>query len=184
MAPRGATVTLLTDRRTPGVLDLARALAARMRGGTERKVALLVDPALAREGAVLPRDPGEVAVPATVPAMLARLIASTDTVLAFRGPVRPQLLAAIDRSALVIVVTGDGVTSLRAAQRALTLLAQVGFPRDRVDVVVVVGSDTAVSPDLDMLREVLARDVAFVMSRTAPSGAQLLDAVVRRARGA
>ena len=183
MAPRGATVTLMADRRTPGVLDLARALTARFRGGTERKVALLVDPALAREAVTLPRDPGEVAVPFTVPALLARLRATTDTVLAFRGPVRDHLLAAVDRSALVIVVTSEGVASVRAAQRALSLLTQVGFPRDRVEVALMVPGDGA-PPDLDMLRGALARDVSHVLPRNAPDGSTFVDAVVRRARGA
>ncbi len=183
MAPRGATVTLMADRRTPGVLDLARALTARLRGGSERRVALLVDPALAREAVSLSRDPGEVAVPATVPALLARLRASTDTVLAFRGPVREPLLAAIDRSALVIVVTADGVASLRAAQRALSLFAQVGFPRERVEVALM-APEATLPPDLDMLRGVLARDVTYVLSRATPDDPVFLDAVVRRARGA
>lgn len=180
---RGATVTLLADRRTPGALTVARALAARLRAdGEGRPCALFVDPALAgaRGG---PRDPGEVTVPLTVPALIGRLPAHGDVVFAFQGPVRQQVIAALDRSGLVVLLTDVAVASLRSAQRTLRVLTEVGYPVDTVEVGVV---GTATDAQLADARAALRRGVVHVLSTSpvAPDHGAAYDVLVARARRA
>ncbi len=144
--------------------------------------ALFVDPAFA--GArVGPRDPGEVTVPATVPALLGRLPAQGGILFAFQGPVRQQVIAALDRSALVLLLTDVAVASLRSAQRTLRVLTEVGYPVDTVEVAVV---GAATDTQLADARAALRRGVIHVLPTglmAADDGAGY-DVLVARARRA
>ena len=182
----GATVTLLADRRTEGALQVARTLTARLRltaGG--RPVVLVADPALRTRADRLPRDPGEVLAPASVPALLGRIPSNGDAVLAFVGPVRQQVIAALDRSSLVVLLTSASVPSLRAAQRTLRLLSDVGYLVGKVEVAIVVDAGTA-AVDAGAVRDALRRDVGFVLARSMSHDpdAAAYDALIRRIRGA
>jgi hypothetical protein len=185
---RGATVTLLADRRTDGALEVARALSARLRAAVpDHPVVLIADPAFrtraGKKAGV--RDPGEVVGPASVPALLGRLPARGYALVAFLGPVRQQVVAALDRSALVVLLTDVAVASLRAAQRTLRLLTEVGYPVDKVAVVVVTARSQA-TIDHNALRTALRRDVVQVLPRVITSAADeaAYDALVDRIRSA
>lgn len=184
---RGATVTLLADRRTEGALEVARSLSARLRAAEPgSNVVLIADPAFRpRTRGAGSRDPGEIVGPASVPALLGRLPAQGYVLLAFLGPVRQQVVAALDRSALVVLLTDVAVASLRAAQRTLRLLTEVGYPVDKV-VVVVVTANPQASIDHNALRSALRRDVEQVLPRLIASDedAAAYDALVGRIRSA
>lgn len=166
---------------------MARTLSARLRAAEPGcTVVLIADPAFrprARGGAT--RDPGEIVGPATVPALLGRLPRQGYVLLAFLGPVRQQVVAALDRSALVVLFTDVAVASLRAAQRTLRLLVEVGYPVDKVAVVVVTANPQA-PIDHSALRSALRRDVEQVLPRLIVSDedAAAYDALVARIRGA
>ena len=182
---RGGTVTLLANRRTEGALDVARVLASRLRATVDgRQVVLITDPAFRTRNHRGARDPGEVVGPASVPALLGRLPAQGYAIIAFLGPLRQQVVAALDRSGLVVVLTDVEVQSLRAAQRTLNLLTEVGYPVDKVAVAVVTPIPQAI--DQAAIRAALRRDVAHVLPRTIDGAedAAAYDALVSRIRGA
>lgn len=181
---RGALLTLLADRRTGGVADVARNVVREMRGeGAGRPVALYLDAAVAREETRIAPDPSEQVL--ARPADLAALLSGpADVVLAVRGPVRQDLLALLDRSRLIVVITDAAVVSLRAAQRTLRLLTDVGYPVDRVEVAMV-HQDPAVPVEHgDALRTALRRPHVLVLPRVPAAGDAAYRTLVRRLRGA
>jgi hypothetical protein len=183
----GLTVTLLADRRTEGALDVARALAARLReaDGALLPVVLIADPAFPAKARNKGRDPGEIVGPASVPALLGRLPLEGHAVLSYVGPLRQQVVAALDRSNLVVLLTDMAVASLRAARRTLRLLTDVGYPVDKVAVAVVPAS-AAELVDRVALRAALSRDVAHVLPRggSGPDAVAAYDALIARIRRA
>ncbi len=85
----------------------------------------------------------------------------------------------------MVLLTDVAVASLRAAQRTLRLLTEVGYPVDKVVVVVVTASPPA-SIDHTALRSALRRDVERVLPRLILSDddAAAYDALVARIRDA
>ncbi len=136
-------ITLVTDRRTPLLADVALRLAEAF------AMAIAPDASPRRIGLVLPRtlrarlatDVDLVALPeraaaAEVAAALRAVSAQhLVTVVAWGGMPTEQALAICDASDRVLVMSHASVPSLRGAQRLLKLCASLGYGMEKVAVV-------------------------------------------------
>jgi hypothetical protein len=131
-------ITLYTDRRSNDISDIV--------GGLARALARLeAEPTVVVVGAAAPREwrddeGGRVAfldaiLPADVGPYLLDLAARyAMTVVALEGAPNEQMLAVLDASARVLLVSDPSVASLRATQRALKLCASLGYGSEKVAV--------------------------------------------------
>lgn len=139
-------ITVYADRRVHDVTGVAEALAASVAERIRPKnVSLYIDRVANGQRSRRKRSPLSRALPANpVPALAAAAEGTDVTILGVWGPVTEQVIAAFDMSRVVLLLTDDAVTSLRAAQRTLKLCAGLGFGADRIVVVTLVddGSDS------------------------------------------
>lgn len=144
-------ITLYADRHFPDIADiagqLARALASR---DTALSVALLASPGPV---AVAPDESGRVAIvdvggSSDVGAFLRELAPRyAITVVALGGAPNERVLAALDASHRVLLVSDPSVASLRATQRTLKLCASLGYGSDKVAILLHgFADDTALAP--------------------------------------
>lgn len=144
-------ITLYADRRFPEIADigghLACALASR---DTALRVALL---ASARPVDMAPDDSGRVTVfdvdPSSDVGVHLRNLTPhfAVTVVALGGAPNEQVLAALDASHRVLLVSDPSVASLRATQRTLKLCASLGYGREKVAIVLHgFADDSALAP--------------------------------------
>lgn len=138
-------ITVYADRRVHDVTAVAESLAEAIAETIEpSKVVLYIDRVTNGERTRRKRAPLRRALPANpVPALSAAAEGSDVTVLGVWGPVTEHVITAFDLSRVVLLLTDDAVTSLRAAQRTLKLCAGLGFGADRILVVRLVDPDSA-----------------------------------------
>lgn len=151
-------ITVYADRRVHDVTVVAESLAGAIEETIRpSKVVLYIDRVANGERARRKRAPLRRALPANpVPALSAAAEGPDVTILGVRGPVTEHVITAFDLSRVVLLLTDDAVTSLRAAQRTLKLCAGLGFGADRVLVVRLV-DPAAVALD--------GREVAYALKR-------------------
>jgi hypothetical protein len=131
-------ITLYGDRRSNDMPDIAGGLARALARLDAQWTVVVV-------GAAAPRDweddlRGRVAfreasLPADVGAYLLDLAPKhAVTVVALEGAPNEQVLAALDASSRVVLVSDPSVASLRATQRALKLCTSLGYGSEKVAV--------------------------------------------------
>ncbi len=144
-------ITLYADRRSPDIADIAGQLASAI---ALRDMALPVA-LLASPGPIdmAPDETGRVAVleagiSGDVGAFLRGLASRyAVTVVALGGAPNEQVLAALDASQRVLLVSDPSVASLRATQRTLKLCASLGYGSDKVAILLHgFADDTAIVP--------------------------------------
>jgi hypothetical protein len=138
-------ITVYADRRVHDVTAVAELLAGAVAETIRpRKVALYIDRVANGERARHKRAPLRRALPANpVPALSSAAEGNDVTILGVWGPVTEQVITAFDLSRVVLLLTDDAVTSLRAAQRTLKLCAGLGFGADRIVVVRLLDSESS-----------------------------------------
>lgn len=131
-------ITLYADRRFHDVADLAGGLASAM---ASRDVAVRVAVIAAlQHGDGSSRGSGPVDVlPDGSPSEVSRYLTALSphfqvTLVALGGAPNEQVLATLDASDRVLLVSDHTVTSLRATQRALRLCTSLGYGSDKVAV--------------------------------------------------
>lgn len=151
-------ITVYADRRVHDVTAVAESLAEAIAETIEpSKVMLYIDRVANGERSRRKRAPLRRALPANpVPALSAAAEGPDVTILGVWGPVTEHVITAFDLSRVVLLLTDDAVTSLRAAQRTLKLCAGLGFGADRILVVRLVDPEAAA---LD------GREVAYALKR-------------------
>ena len=152
-------ITVYADRRVHDVTAVAESLAEAIAETIEpSKVVLYIDRVANGERSRRKRAPLR-ALPANpVPALSAAAEGTDVTVLGVWGPVTEHVITAFDLSRVVLLLTDDAVTSLRAAQRTLKLCAGLGFGADRILVVRLVDPDSA-ALDGREITNVLKREI-------------------------
>lgn len=155
-------LTLYADRRTPNVVGVAHHLTQALRHIRPGVVELFLDDALARlpEARGLSTQPR--LLPANVRALIPRFAGDDTAVVVLRSPVREQVITAFDLSSRIVLVADPSVPSLRAAQRVLRLCADVGYPVQKVDVVVTKPEKPG-DTECEQVRTALRRDVACLV---------------------
>jgi MinD-like ATPase involved in chromosome partitioning or flagellar assembly len=130
-------ITVYADRRIHDVTAVAESLADAVAEIIRpTKVFLYIDRVANGERARRKRAPLRRALPANPVSALSTAAESADvTILGVWGPVTEHVITAFDLSRVVLLLTDDAVTSLRAAQRTLKLCAGLGYGADRVVVV-------------------------------------------------
>lgn len=153
-------VTVYADRRSVDIASVTQGLAAALQALSKpHQVTMLFDRAGETERPRRKRAPAANTLPANpVPALVNAANASDITILGVWGPLTGDLIAAFDLSRVVLLVTDESVTSLRAAQRTLKLCGSLGFGPDRVHVVTMLGDDTP-QWDPSVVATALKRDV-------------------------
>lgn len=155
-------VSLVADRRTAGVAEVAHDLAVGLRDRLRvPSMALYVDLIAIRAWSATGTDLVPQPLPGTMRAALTALRPEQHAVLAFVGTLTEPVLTAFDLSSKVLVLTDDGVASLRAAQRMCRLLHDVGLPRHRL-CAIVLADDPDRSEVLEAARAAL-REHSFVV---------------------
>lgn len=154
-------ITVYADRRVHDVTAVAESLAEAVTETIQPpRVMLYLDRvANGAERARRKRAPLRRALPANpVPALSAAAEGSDVTILGVWGPVTEHVITAFDLSRVVLLLTDDAVTSLRAAQRTLKLCAGLGFGVDRIRVVRLV-DPAATALDGREIASVLKREI-------------------------
>lgn len=130
-------ITVYADRRVHDVTAVAESLAVAVAETIQpTKVVLYFDRVANGERSRRKRAPLRRALPVNpVPALASAAEGAEVTILGVWGPVTEHVLTAFDVSRVVLLLTDDAVTSLRAAQRTLKLCAGLGFGADRIVVV-------------------------------------------------
>jgi Flp pilus assembly CpaE family ATPase len=131
-------ITLYADRRFHDIADLAEGLAHAM---ASHEVAVRVAVSAApQHGDGAPATTTHVDVlPPGNPGEVSRYLDSLSprvqvTLVALGGAPNEQVLATLDASDRVLLVSDPTVTSLRATQRALRLCASLGYGSEKVSV--------------------------------------------------
>lgn len=159
-------ITLYADRRFHDVADLAGGLARAMAfHEVAVRVAVIAAP-LHGDGAAAGTGHVDVLPPGN-PGEVSRYLSSLSpqyqvTLVALGGAPNEQVLATLDASDRVLLVSDPTVTSLRATQRALRLCGSLGYGSDKVSVLLHGFSDeTSIVPA--EAAAVLKRDILGVI---------------------
>lgn len=165
-------VTVYADRRSVDVASVAQGLAASLDALSKpHQVTTLFDRASETERPRRRRTSTLNTLPANpLPALVNAANATEITILVVWGPLTGDLIAAFDLSRIVLLVTDDSVSALRAAQRTLKLCGSLGFGADRVLVVTMLNDNT---PQWDpaVVATALKRDIIGRVPRPGSAGA-------------
>lgn len=153
-------ITVYADRRVHDVTVVAESLAEAIAETIQPpQVMLYIDRLANGERSRRKRAPLRRALPLNpVPALSAAAEGPDVTLLGVWGPVTEHVITAFDLSRVVLLLTDDAVTSLRAAQRTLKLCAGLGFGADRIRVVRLLDPD-ATALDGREVAKVLRREI-------------------------
>ncbi len=164
--PPAMVITLYADRRFHDIADLAGGLARAIAScDLAVRVAVIAAPqhgdAPSHDSAKIeflpPGNPGEVSRYLGTPSPQVQV-----TLVALGGAPNEQVLATLDASDRVLLVSDPSVTSLRATQRALRLCVSLGYGSDKVSVLLHGFSDaTSIVPA--EAAAVLKRDILGVI---------------------
>jgi hypothetical protein len=167
-------VSLVADRRTPCVAEVAHDLAVGLRHALRAQpIALYVDRVAQRSVKGLALELELQPLPVAVRAAVGGLRAGQHAMLAFVGAVTEPVLTAFDLSAQILVLTDAQVPSLRYAQRIFKLCRDVGIPAPRLRALVL--ADDPAGAEADTVRAALRGEPYLVI----PAGAG--DPEARRA---